>query len=292
MLSQKTWKRIRENHLFRILAWHNILRFRKQTEFLRLYPSFALIGVPRGGTTTLFFNLTKHPNIGAPLIKEVPFFTSVEDAGNFVGYRQYFPLAASRLLSPGHVCLAGDGNPKLMYVPGLENRLKLKLPNLKLIVMLRDPIDRAISMHALRVKQGKEDMSFEDAIDREMNLFPDSPPSLWCKEFKDYQLLNRYGYLTMGMYSEFLKPWLNTFSPDSFLIVDSREYYLNPTNIYKQVVSFLELPEWLPSEIPDSNSSKKNRAPVTSKLIDSLRARLKPYNKELFELTGIDFNLF
>ena len=140
---------------------HNV--FRRVTANLRDLPDFAIIGAQKAGTTSLYNFITKHPAIAPASIKEVEYFSMRYSLGES-WYRSNFPMDLSRRRLAKKInqeIITGEASPYYLFHPTAPNRMKDLLPDAKLIVILRNPVDRAYShyhhairrrMHSIRTK--------------------------------------------------------------------------------------------------------------------------------------------
>ena len=143
--------------------WKNISEFldyqiRANTSSMRTLPSFLILGTAKGGTTSLHRYLEAHPRVGKMLRKEIHYFDQSFSKG-LLWYRKYFPLQYKNLI-------AGDSTPYYLLYPHAPMRAFECIPSAKLIVLLRNPIERAFSLHNMNLKRPdvNETLSFEDAI--------------------------------------------------------------------------------------------------------------------------------
>src|SRR5207247_1968770 len=137
-----------------------------------ILPSFLVIGAQRAGTTTLFNQLLRHPDVCGPggagvswARKEIHFF----DERYYLGanwYRTFFPLAATRRVSRlrGGDVQAGEATPYYMFHPLVPERVAATVPEMRLFVLLRNPVDRAYSHYQMMARSNRENLSFEDAL--------------------------------------------------------------------------------------------------------------------------------
>ncbi|HLC30378.1 MAG TPA: sulfotransferase, partial [Dehalococcoidia bacterium] len=128
------------------------------------WPNFFIVGAPRAGTTSLHAYLRKIPSIYLPPIKEINFFSqfspvewpipSIDDEN---WYRGLFADAGDR---PA----VGDATPTYLYDEGAAQRIFARIPGAKIIILLRDPIDRAYSHYLMAVNKGWEQRPFYQAV--------------------------------------------------------------------------------------------------------------------------------
>lgn len=257
-------------------------KFRSVTSSLRVLPSFLVIGTAKGGTTSLHRYLEEHPNIGTTLKKEVHFFDYNFNLG-LDWYKTYFPLRQSNLL-------AVDSTPNYLLHPHVPRRVYETLPEVKLILLLRNPIDRAYSHHNMNVKRIdiQENLSFEDAIKAESARIQQE--LLRVQNDEDYTSMNLsyYSYLASGIYVDQINTWLRYFSLDQMLILKSEDFFKTPSVTYTRVLEFLQLPPYALKEYTNANprdySSDMN--PETRKYLANY---FKPYNEKLYRLLGVDY---
>src|SRR5579859_2819290 len=143
--------------------------YRMTTNRLRLLPDFLIIGGQRCGTSSLYYYLTEQPGVVAASTKEIHFFDDYYTKG-LGWYKAQFPTASYKKYIENvrklHF-LTGEASPYYLFHPHAPRRIKAALPNAKLIVLLRNPIDRAYSQHWLEVMGKYESLSFEEAIQSE-----------------------------------------------------------------------------------------------------------------------------
>jgi Sulfotransferase domain len=259
----------------------------------RQLPDFLIIGTKRGGTTSLFKYLIQHPEV-APIfpsvqgIKDVRFFDSNFGKGA-VWYRSHFPLRLHRLYAERvrkRRLVAGESTPYYLFHPHAAGRAHQVVPHARIIVLLRNPVDRAYSHYKDEVKTGRETLTFEEATQRE----PVRLRSEWERILEDpsyYSFeLEHHSYLAHGIYEDQLKRWLSAFSPDQVAIFRSEDFYADPANVYRQVLTFLGLAPWeLPAYerhnfLPSADMNARTREELT-------RYFAAP-NRRLHELLGFD----
>src|SRR5690348_6863383 len=144
--------------------------YRGVTSPIRLLPDFLVIGTQRGGTTSLYHYLQAHESIAPSSIKEIHFFDR-KYARGLAWYRGHFPTGAEKWYAQRlrrQAFVTGEASPVYLFHPHVPARVKQALPAVKLIVLLRNPVDRAYSQYYHAVELGLETRPFEEAIGDEV----------------------------------------------------------------------------------------------------------------------------
>ncbi len=277
------------------------LQYRKSTSSLRLLPDFIIIGTQRGGTTSLYYYLTSYPGIAKALMKEVHFFDDHFQEGT-PWYRAQFPTHFQRTYVErvrGQHFLTGEASPYYLFYPPAPKRVKALLPRVKLIVLLRNPVDRAYSHHWLATLEGHETLPFAEAIEREMQRTAGEQEEILRDE--QYASFNHrhFTYLARGIYVDQLQHWMNFFPREQFLILKSEDLYKDTASTFKRTLAFLAVPT---TASEDQQDFKQYREPnrrgyqneeTPPKLDAKMRAYLieyfKPHNARLYEFLDQDF---
>ncbi|MBS4203244.1 sulfotransferase domain-containing protein [Lederbergia citrea] len=250
---------------------------KKKEQFLASHermPDFLIIGAMKCGTTTLYKNLVKHSSIVSAKRKELHFFDKEDEYSKGIdSYKNNFPLLNKKKLINKPNLVTGEATPRYLFIPEVPERVFNAMPNVKLIVLLRNPVDRAYSHYHHFKRRELEKLTFEEAIDKELNGIIE--PNI-----------NRT-YLARGNYVDQLKRWMDFFPREQFLILESENYYRNPRIGINQVCQFLDLPEW------NFEYTKEASHPYP-KMEEHMRERLikyfKPYNEKLEDYLGDNFS--
>ncbi|MDY7023739.1 MAG: tetratricopeptide repeat protein, partial [Cyanobacteriota bacterium] len=194
-----------------------------------LSPSFLIVGTQKGGTTSLYRYLEKHPQI-LPAIKKEVYFWNYHYKRGLDWYLSHFPS----LREP--TCLTGEATPNYIEDEQVAQRIAEIFPDMKLILLLRNPVERTISQYHHWVRLGIEEQSLTEAILAEIELLRDYPqtsidPKYW----------QSYKYIWRGMYIEFLQQWMMYFPVENFLILKSEDFYRSPQTEMKKVFDFLQI---------------------------------------------------
>jgi hypothetical protein len=266
--------------------------YRRATQRRRALPQILIIGAIKSGTSSLYRWLVQHPQVSPPATgrKELRFFDSAFDRG-VPWYRSQFPLLhkLERGGYPGKVAGARslDATPNYLFHPLAPARAQGVVPDAKIVVLLRNPVDRAVSHYAMAVRRGREDLSPETAIESESERIA---PSLAAARagasphpgFLEYEYLS---YVSRGMYAEQLRRWFDHYDRSQMLVLRSEDLFADPDSVCRRIVSFLGLQPWSGPSFPVRNTDRP--VPVDIDLRQSLEERFAEPNEELAQLVGI-----
>lgn len=261
---------------------HNDGILRGITSSNRVLPNFIIIGEQKCGTTTLYEHLIKHPKIIPALRKEIHFFDNHYDNGLNM-YKAFFPTNNEIQQNSS---ITGEASPNYLHHPLVPKRIKENLPNVKLIVLLRNPVERAYS-HFIMMKTGKfETLSFENAIEYEKHVLKEGKIS-WKNQYRVFNNTH-HPYLMRSIYVNNLKRWLEIFPRDKILVIKSEDFKSDKSQILKETFEFLNVPPYSIKKLKNKNvSSYKSMKSNTRKMLEHF---FQPYNEELYDLLKIDFN--
>jgi hypothetical protein len=217
--------------------------YRSLTSPLRVLPDFLIIGASRSGTTSLFQALIGHPCVVPPFRKEPSFFNHHYDRGT-TWYRSQFPLDTHKRFQTSILkrkFRTGEATANYFYYPSVAGKVAKLLPQIRLVLLLRNPVDRAYSDYLLSVRAQRETRSFEEAIREELR----GPMSATPENERSLLWVN---YLVKGKYADHLAVWLMHFRRDQLLIIKSEGFFRDPSTAFKRVLDHLGLPHWEPGE--------------------------------------------
>lgn len=243
----------------------------------RPLPDYLLIGTKRGGSTSMFKYLNRHPNVlpmwpGVENAKKTYFFDRYYDRGTD-WYRAHFPTRRQRELveeRTGAPAITGEAAVNYMFNPVVLPRVRQTLPGVKVIVLLRNPVDRVWSHYHERVNAGIEPLSFREALDAEDERLAGEVERMTVDSGYYSENFDNYSYRARGRYLEHLEPWLDAFYPHQLLIVRSEDLYTQPHEVLEQTHRFLGLPD-----VP-LTAHRYNQLPANT-LDPDLRAELGDY---------------
>lgn len=254
-------------------------------------PDALIIGAQRSGTTSLHEYATRHPGVwSARLTKEVHFFDLHWDEATG-WYRRYFPATSTRLRfrrRHGYDLTAIDASPYYLFHPDVPRRAAEVCPDVRLIALLRNPIDRALSQYKLEVKLGFEDApTFEDALEREATRLDGEEDRLLEDEHRLSLAHQHHSYVTRGHYMTQLERWLRLFPRERLLILISEEIFSDPHPETRRLHRFLGVPEREVGKLPKLMPSRNNQE-VSLRTRALLRAEFRESNQQLYSLLGRD----
>jgi hypothetical protein len=264
-------------------------KYRLITSSNRVTPDFIVLGGQKCGTTSLHRYLKQHPNVLPPYKKDSGFF----DANYFRGfswYRAYFPLQSKieKLKSNGEQYVTGEVTTSYIHHPLTPRRIfDANLPNVKFIVLLRNPVDRAYSHYQHMVRTQRETLSFKEAIEKEDERLYDIENRVRAGDDEALKLFRNFSYKNRGRYVEQLERWFALFPKERFLILKSEDLFQQPEQICNQVFEFLGIP---PRKLAHyENVNPGGYISAEAETLQSLTEYFKPYNQRLADLIGYDF---
>jgi hypothetical protein len=258
--------------------------YRHLTGSLRGLPTVLIIGAQRSGTTSLFNYLALHPQILVPLGKEVHYFDLHYTRG-LKWYRGWFPFTW-RLR---RACVTVDASPYYLAHPLAAQRAGQLLPEAKLIAVLRNPIERALSHHQHEVRGGRETLSFIEALDREAERLAGEEERL--EHDPEYYSFShhRYSYTRRGLYLQQLQRWTKYFHRSQLLVLQSEWMFRDPAAAMTVVLDFLGLQrQRLEVYQPFDGGKYEAELPVATR--SRLAAYFEPHNTALFRWLGEEFD--
>lgn len=202
--------------------------------------NFIICGTQKGGTSALYEYLIKHPQICMSDIKEPHFFDNedffTENNPDYAQYHSFFnPQKQHKII--------GEATPVYMYWYSAPKRMWQYNPNMKLIVLLRNPIERAFSHWNMERERNADNLSFWIAIQNEQ---------IRCRSALPYQH-RVYSYIDRGFYVQQLRRLWLYFPPHQTLILKNDDLKNEPIYTLNQICEFLEVDKFTTIEPRKSN---------------------------------------
>jgi hypothetical protein len=253
----------------------------------RQLPSFILVGAQRAGTTSLFRALMSHPQVfGANYYKGVNYF-DVNYTRDFSWYQGHFPTAShlrSRSRSAGGDPVTFEASGYYLFHPCAAERIARHLPEVKILAMLRDPVERAYSAYKHERARGFETESFERALELEDERL-DGEVERMAADPAYYSHRHRHhGYRHRGQYAEQLDRFRRYFPAERIHVLESESFFEQPEDTYGAVLDFLELPRVLPDRFDRWNARPSSPMPEPTRA--SLREHFRSHDDRLAEMLG------
>jgi hypothetical protein len=256
------------------------------TGWLRMEPGFIVIGAQRCGTTSLFRALTAHPQLVRPLFhKGVNYF----DLNYYRGtdwYRSHFPLAeiARRRTARYGPAMAFEASGYYLYHPFALQRIAGDLPAIKLVAMLRNPVERAFSAYKHEYARGFEQESFERALALEDERLAGEVDRMRGDPAYESFSHRHHSYRHRGQYAEQLERALALIPAERVHVIQSEAFFRQPAEEYRRLVAFLELRPFEPADFGQHNS--RQGAPMDPKTRRKLEEHYAPHDQRLARMLG------
>ena len=249
-------------------------------------PDFLIIGAAKAGTTSLWHLLRQHPKVIPASRKEVHFF---DGGGGEVDaytrgpqwYASHFP-AIDAIPQGGRLF---EASPRYIFDPRVPKRLRAVIPDVKLVIMLRDPVERAISHYFHSIRMGVEHLGIRDAMRLERDRLKES---IGACRYKSHSFIH-HSYQLRGHYLDQITRFTNLFPPDQLLMIQSESLFADCAPVLRSVFEFVGVD---PGFLPPNTSPKNigyNRNQIPEDLYDDLRLYFQPLNHELYRFLDRDF---
>jgi hypothetical protein len=266
------------------------LAARRATAGWRELPDFLILGGQRCGTSSLYKYLSRHPEIAPSLRKETEYFTINYGLGE-AWYRAHFPLSLRRRLSRGlgRTIRSFEATPDYLFDPRAPERAAALLPTAPLIVVLRDPVERAYSHYHHNVRLGLEDLSFAEAIAAEEDRLASDLDEMQQDPLHRALNYRRYSYFSRGLYAEQLTRWFERYPRDQFLVLMAEDLFAAPEDTLHQILRYVGASKWSPPEFHNYSYTRQSSAgnpEIPDEVRRELYARFESPNHELGELLG------
>jgi Sulfotransferase domain len=268
-------------------VYQTLVSAARPTHRARMLPGFLIVGAERCGTTSMFHVLSQHPAIFTTTLRkqEVHFFDVSYDRG-LAWYQSQFPLTAYARLAARRVQSAPaafEASPYYMFHPLAPARINRDLPGVRLLVLLRDPVDRAYSAHANHIGHGVETEPFERALELEDSRLAGETERLIADPSYNSHSHRHHSYRTRGHYADQLEHLEQIFGRDRIHVVDSDDFFANPGPAYDQVLDFLGLPSHSPAFTPQN---ARPRSPMSASVRAELEEHYRPHDERLTRWLG------
>lgn len=204
-----------------------------------MLPNFIIVGAPKAGTTSLYHYLTEHPQVFMSTPKEINFFSreEIEAQGLFYNdfkaknLNEYEKLFASVTDEKA----VGEASVSYLFYPGVPAKIKEILPDVKIIILLRDPVERGFSHYLMDYKLGLVDIPYREIIHKTNN--------------HKNQNLYYQQYVELGFYYEQVKRYLDLFGHEKVKIYFQEDLRTDSKNTILDLYEFLGIDKSFMSNI-------------------------------------------
>lgn len=269
------------------------LGWRRLTASLRVHPDFVIVGAQKAGTTSLYAYLTAQPDVLPAASKEVHFFDTCDWERGPGAYRAYFPTRARmrvRSWSRRRPSLTGEASPYYLYHPLAPERLAATVPGAKVIILLRDPVERTLSHYWHEVRGGREHLPLREALQVEPDRLRGREAALrdgaaQCRH-RDHQV---FSYLDRSRYSRQVARYLELFPPEQVLVLKSELLFDDDGATKQRIGEFLGLTELVGGFAAQNLGHRRARDPEEAAVRDFLACQLAEDGEALRALLGSTF---
>jgi len=245
-------------------------------------PSVIVAGGMRCGTTSLFDWLANHPQVSPSRRKEVHFFDLQAARGPAWYRRQFAPL---RRLADGTDSRPFESSPYYMFHPAVPARVRAVVPDVRIVFLLRDPVARAVSHFRKNVRDGREPLAFAEALAAEEDRLAGAEERLLADPHHASPAHQYFSYKARGRYADQLRRWRAEFPAAQLLALDAGRLFVDPAAVLDDLLAFLELDPWRPTEFAVRNASR-TEPPSDAVAIRELEAFFEPHQRQLRDLLG------
>jgi hypothetical protein len=196
-----------------------------------LLPDFIIVGAAKSGTTSLYHYISSHPDLYMSIPKEINFFSSQEikkqnlyydyhSVDRLDEYKKCFQKAKNS-------SVIGEGSVSYLSYPSVPGKIKDLLPDVKILILLRSPVERAFSHYLMDYRMGLIDCSFEDVVYRRS---PDKKFNLFFQQ-----------HIELGLYHDQVKRYLDVFGHKQVKIFLQEDLRDSKDKTMKDIFNFLEV---------------------------------------------------
>ena len=251
---------------------------RKPISFIRTLPRFLVIGGQRCGTSLLYDYIIRHPAVRSCLGEET-FYFSLNHSKGWAWYRSHFPVKSM-------IFISGEVSADYLFHPLAPERIRGRLPGVKLIVLLRNPVDRAFSHYSHEVSLGRESKSFEDALALEDIRLAGEKDKVMTQEDYVSEDMEYFSYKSRGRYADQIIRWFGYFSREQVQILRSEDFYMYPAGVMNEVYKFLGLKIYSLTDFKDSTYERDKHKDMDPSTREMLQDYYRPHNEKLYKLIG------
>lgn len=242
----------------------------------QVLPTFIVIGAPRAGTTTLYEHLKEHPEVGMSALKETNYFAYEPGKTDPPEVPGWFPVRtleayADQFAHAAGCKAVGEASPIYLSTPGTAARIRALLPRVRLVAVLRNPVERAYSGYItwLHLTNRRLDPRSDLTLDADW-IQPDSP---WVRS---------------GFYADHLREYRKHFPPEQIKIYLFRDLTASPETVLRDLHAYLGIASRPLEELARHNRGGQPRISLVNAVLRNrgLRRRLGPWTPAWLQRAG------
>lgn len=247
-----------------------------------MVPGYLVVGTKRGGSTSIAHYINQHPEVAPCRSSKGTHYFDVNHGRGWSWYLSCFPPATSGQR------LTGEASPYYMFHPLAPEWIARELPDVRLVVSLREPVARAWSHHQYETQQGYEDQPFEEALRLEDERLAGEEERLRRDPSYESFSHRHHAYLRRGHYAEQLERLYALFDPAQVLVLRSESMFTDPHGELDRVWAHLGLS---PVTLDGLDRLKPTHRPldISDDLARELDHHYRPWNDRLAKLPGVGF---
>ena len=269
-------------------ARKSIFFFQRLSSLVRTLPDFIVVGAQKAGTTSLSNYLAHHPHIIGAFGKEIHYFDggvnpSVDTFSKGEHwYRAHFPLR----FNIDESTKVFEATPMYLFHPLAPERIKDLLPNARILAILRNPTDRAVSHYFHSCSRGRESLPIQEAMLAEEERIE---AAMQSADYSD-AALRYFTYKSRGIYTDQICRYQQHFASEQMLFLSSEEFFAKPGAVLPEVFDFLGVEADF--NVPDlaARNVSGNRQGVPEEVYRYLDEYFREPNAALSELLSRDFD--
>ncbi|NUO09142.1 MAG: sulfotransferase [Candidatus Brocadia sp.] len=200
-------------------------------------PNFIVVGAPKSGTTSLFYYLKQHPDIYLPVRKELHYFSYEYLKENTKGPGDkdvLSSLCANRREYESHYIevknerMIGDISPSYLYYCNVSGRILSELGKIKIVMVLRNPVEKAYTQYMHLIRDNRETLLFYDALMEEQKRMLAGWSDIWR-------------YAESSLYAERVNKYISIFGPDNVKFILFDDFVIAPDEVMRSLFKFLNV---------------------------------------------------
>ena len=232
------------------------------------FPDFILAGVQKSGSTSVFRQLINHPEIAKPLKKEIHFFDRFYQ-NKVKWYKSFFNSKNEKLNF--------EATPSYFYYPDTSLRINNENIPIKVIVILRNPIHRAISHYEMLKRRGIEkNLNIVSAFENDFKKTKIELKRINSMPSYISNYLLKFGYLARGEYDVIYNEWASNIGKKNILLLQFEDLMKEPAQFYNQITDFLKISRHNFSFKKNYNPGKYNKI-IENNVLEYLIKYYKPH---------------